>query len=393
MAIPDARAPEAYTTRRQVGAARGRRAAAPCGRFHRRAAAGSGPRDGEPAGPAPVGGVAPRLPLVSRPAGRGRASSSARTTCVRAPDHRVALDAEARTLGARVERLLVDGGFTPPDVRQLEAATGAVRRELLDVLGVLEGEGRVRPHRARPLLRRRAPPRRRSRLVETHCRAHGEHHGRDVPRSDRREPQVRDRVPRLVRPDRRHAARRRSPEAPALAGAVARAPAWPPAPGPRSWLDRVQHPASVPRADAPAEPTASPSGSPTARAPRDAPASSVRRTCRASFARSRRWCTRICWSARDVRRRRRLPPRARSGARADRRLLLAHRRRPVPVRRDRRGERALRRLRHGRRAAHGAQHRVLPAAGRALRGARRRSSRAASRRRRRRAWSSSAGTR
>ena len=92
---------------------------------------------------------------------------------VRAPDHRVALDAEARTLGARVERLLVDGGFTPPDVRQLEAATGAVRRELLDVLGVLEGEGRV--VRIAPDLYYGAGPAAEAlRLVETHCRAHGD---------------------------------------------------------------------------------------------------------------------------------------------------------------------------------------------------------------------------
>jgi selenocysteine-specific elongation factor len=92
---------------------------------------------------------------------------------VRAPEHRVALDAEARTLGARVERLLADGRFTPPDVRQLEAATGAVRHELLDVLGVLEGEGRV--VRIAPELYYGAEVAADARrLVETHCRTHGD---------------------------------------------------------------------------------------------------------------------------------------------------------------------------------------------------------------------------
>src|SRR5439155_13964445 len=41
-------------------------------------------------------------------------------------------------------------------------------------------------------------------------------HGRRLPRPDRREPQVRDRLPRLVRPDRRDPARRRRPQAPPL---------------------------------------------------------------------------------------------------------------------------------------------------------------------------------
>ena len=46
-----------------------------------------------------------------------------------------------------------------------------------------------------------------------------------------------------------------------------------------------------------------------------------------------------------------------TGARADRRLLHADRRRPVRLRTDRRGQRAERRLRDGRRAAHGARDR------------------------------------
>src|SRR2546426_3075958 len=59
---------------------------------------------------------------------------------VRAPEHRVALGAEARALGTRIERLLAEGRFTPPDLRQLEEVTGVERRRLGDVLPVLEAE-------------------------------------------------------------------------------------------------------------------------------------------------------------------------------------------------------------------------------------------------------------
>jgi len=62
---------------------------------------------------------------------------------VRDPEHRVRLDREGGALGARLERILADGGLTPPDLRALEEASGASRRELLGVLGVLEKEGRV----------------------------------------------------------------------------------------------------------------------------------------------------------------------------------------------------------------------------------------------------------
>src|SRR5262249_56822537 len=47
---------------------------------------------------------------------------------VRDPAHRVRLDAKARELGARVEQLLADAGFTPPDLRQLEASLGIERK-------------------------------------------------------------------------------------------------------------------------------------------------------------------------------------------------------------------------------------------------------------------------
>src|SRR5262249_54106261 len=62
---------------------------------------------------------------------------------VRDPEHRVRLDDASRELGARIEHLLAGAGFTPPDLRQLEATVGVERKALAEVLGVLEGEERV----------------------------------------------------------------------------------------------------------------------------------------------------------------------------------------------------------------------------------------------------------
>jgi selenocysteine-specific elongation factor len=92
---------------------------------------------------------------------------------VHLPSHRIALDAGARAHAARVERLLVDGGFTPPGLRQLGEDTGLPARELLEVLTVLEAEDRVmriapdlfyaKEHAAEALAR-----------LEAHCRSQGE---------------------------------------------------------------------------------------------------------------------------------------------------------------------------------------------------------------------------
>ena len=92
---------------------------------------------------------------------------------VRAPEHRVALGAEARALGTRIERLLAAGRFTPPDLRQLEEVTGVERRRLVDVLGVLETEGRV-ARIAPDLYYARGAAEEAKSLVEGHCRTHGE---------------------------------------------------------------------------------------------------------------------------------------------------------------------------------------------------------------------------
>jgi selenocysteine-specific elongation factor len=92
---------------------------------------------------------------------------------VRAPGHQVALGAEARALGTRIERLLAAGRFTPPDLRQLAEATGVPSNRLAEVLGVLDGEGRV--VRVAPDLyyARQAADDARA-VIEAHCRAHGE---------------------------------------------------------------------------------------------------------------------------------------------------------------------------------------------------------------------------
>jgi selenocysteine-specific elongation factor len=92
---------------------------------------------------------------------------------VRLPEHRVRLGTAARALGARVEDLLVAGRFTPPDLRQLEEATGAPRKGLLDVLGVLEAEGRV-VRIAPDLCYARGAADEARALLEGHCRTQGE---------------------------------------------------------------------------------------------------------------------------------------------------------------------------------------------------------------------------
>jgi selenocysteine-specific elongation factor len=85
----------------------------------------------------------------------------------------VKLGAEASALGTRVEGLIADGGFTPPDVRQLEEATGMPRKRLTDVLGVLEGEGRVMRIAPDLYYSRAAAEEAKARLA-AHCREHGD---------------------------------------------------------------------------------------------------------------------------------------------------------------------------------------------------------------------------
>ena len=92
---------------------------------------------------------------------------------VRAPEHRVALGAGGRALGGRLEQLLCEARFTPPDLRQLEETLGVARKDILEVLAVLESEGKV--VRVMPdLYYARAAADESVALVRTHCRAHGE---------------------------------------------------------------------------------------------------------------------------------------------------------------------------------------------------------------------------
>jgi selenocysteine-specific elongation factor len=92
---------------------------------------------------------------------------------VHAPAHRAGLDADARALAAGLEQALTEAGFTPPDLRQLEAALQVERRRIVEVLGVLERERRV--VRVAPDLyyASRAADDAKALLAE-HCRAHGE---------------------------------------------------------------------------------------------------------------------------------------------------------------------------------------------------------------------------
>jgi selenocysteine-specific elongation factor len=92
---------------------------------------------------------------------------------VHLPSHRVALDAGAREHAAWLERLLTDGGFTPPDLRQLGETTGLAAREVLEVLTVLEREGRV-VRIAPELFYARGPADESLAQLAAFCRAHGE---------------------------------------------------------------------------------------------------------------------------------------------------------------------------------------------------------------------------
>jgi selenocysteine-specific elongation factor len=69
--------------------------------------------------------------------------------------------------------MLAAGRFTPPDLRQLEEATGTERRRLVEMLGVLEKEGRV-VRVAPDLYFARDAADAAKGVVTEHCRAHGE---------------------------------------------------------------------------------------------------------------------------------------------------------------------------------------------------------------------------
>jgi selenocysteine-specific elongation factor len=97
----------------------------------------------------------------------GRADS-----VLHAPAHAVRLAPPAQALADRIERVLGEGGFTPPDLRGLEAAAGASHRELLEVLRVLEATGRIVRVSPDLYFARAAADEARARL-ERHCGAEG----------------------------------------------------------------------------------------------------------------------------------------------------------------------------------------------------------------------------
>jgi len=92
---------------------------------------------------------------------------------VRLPSHRVALAPAAQALGTRLEALLAEGRFVPPDLRRLEELLHADRRRLAEVLTVLEKEGRV-VRVAPELYFARDAVAEAQALLAAHCRAHGE---------------------------------------------------------------------------------------------------------------------------------------------------------------------------------------------------------------------------
>ena len=62
---------------------------------------------------------------------------------LRLPAHSVTLNENEQGTAARLERLLQEGGFTPPEVKELEERLRVPRKLLSDLLGVLESRGQA----------------------------------------------------------------------------------------------------------------------------------------------------------------------------------------------------------------------------------------------------------
>jgi selenocysteine-specific elongation factor len=62
---------------------------------------------------------------------------------LRLPAHSVIFNEDEQGTATRLERLLQEGGFTPPEVKELEEKLRVPRKLLLDLLGVLESRGKV----------------------------------------------------------------------------------------------------------------------------------------------------------------------------------------------------------------------------------------------------------
>jgi selenocysteine-specific elongation factor len=92
---------------------------------------------------------------------------------VHLPSHRAALGTVPAGRVAEVARLLEAGGFTPPDLRQLGDATGLPAKAIQDALAALEQEGRV-VRIARDLCFARQPADEALARLRAHCAQHGE---------------------------------------------------------------------------------------------------------------------------------------------------------------------------------------------------------------------------
>ena len=92
---------------------------------------------------------------------------------LRLPSHEVSLTQDEQATAARLERVLQDGGFSPPDGKRLETAAGLARPRLNDFLGVLETRGAVVKITPDLYLGAAALERAKTTLLE-HIEAHGE---------------------------------------------------------------------------------------------------------------------------------------------------------------------------------------------------------------------------
>ena len=62
---------------------------------------------------------------------------------LRLPSHSVKLSGGEQETAAQVERLLQEGGFTPPEVKELEEKLRIARKPFTELLSVLESRGAV----------------------------------------------------------------------------------------------------------------------------------------------------------------------------------------------------------------------------------------------------------
>jgi selenocysteine-specific elongation factor len=62
---------------------------------------------------------------------------------LRLPSHKVTLSESEQGAAGRVERLLLESGLTPPELKELESKVSVPRKALTDLLNVLESQGKV----------------------------------------------------------------------------------------------------------------------------------------------------------------------------------------------------------------------------------------------------------